>query len=124
MRERTRLWGYEVSNAILIAILSWNLSHLIHRYNLLIKARTGDVLSNNPDFINKVTSDNIPVWAWLINLGGLLITLFFVVGWLIPKLKNHKWFGRGNLIWLLLWLLYFVILAVVVVVAISQLITP
>ncbi len=85
-------------------------------------AKSGDVLSNNPDFVSQVNADAIPAWAWVLNIGGVLITLAFMVGWFIPKWKSHRWFGRANLIWLLLWLLYFAILLTMLVVVIVALV--
>jgi hypothetical protein len=81
----------------------------------------GQLLTDNPDaLLEKIREAGVPLWAWVANWGGLIITVLFVVAWLIWGQKITKLLFGLNLAWLLLWVAYLVVMASLLFSALSN----
>ena len=122
--RRLSLWQIVIilGDFLLLAILAANGWRMYQAYIKYKNILTGNLLTDRPDeFIDKITAGSVPIWAWAVEVGALVITIVFLVGWVLPKLRNWRLFTWLNAGWLVAWLVYFVFLAVLVMVAVSSL---
>lgn len=122
--------GTWLANLALLAILGFNLFRLfgIHaRQKLILEGainNPGSLLTDNPEaLLEKIRAADVPLWAWVMNWGGIAITLGLIVSWLVIKRPEHRRvLLMINLIWLGGWLVYFVIMLVRLTYAFANLI--
>lgn len=105
-----------VGDFLLLGLLGSNLVQLFR-----IKAKTdavlaSDILSVDPaGFISKVTASGVAWWVWLINIGGLVVTVVLIIFLFVPTLKIRK-LAIANTAWLGAWLAYIIVSLIIVAV--------
>ncbi len=113
-----------VGDFLLLGVLSINGWGMYQTYLKSKDILTGNLLTDHPEeFIDKIIASGIPAWAWVVEIGALIITAVLLVGWMMPKIRNPKLFTWLNIAWLLAWLGYFVFLVVMATVVVGSLIS-
>lgn len=119
--RRVRDW-FTVGNLLLLLILISN-GWRMYRSHLNIKsALVNPILSSDPDkFAEQIVSSAPPIWAWLITLIGVGVTLWLLWLWWVPSARGRRWAMVVNSIWLAGWLIYILLWLILAVVVVSRL---
>ncbi len=111
-----------VGDFLLLAVLSVNGWRLFQMYLKSKSALTSNLLTNHPEeFIENITANGVPLWAWFVEIGALVITVGLLVAWVFPKLRDRLHLTLTNGVWLILWIGYFLFLVILGMVVLNSL---
>lgn len=109
-------------NWIIALMLGLNLAQLYRTYLSAQAAQSEQLLSNNPDqLLSNIQNTSPSIWLWLASGISLIISLFILVGWFIPKFRRQLWFWRLSYIWLWFWIIYLIAAVILLIVLVNSL---
>ena len=111
-----------VGNSVLLLLFVWNGWQMYQAYAAARLALTSPILSDNPDqFAQQIIANRPSLWAWLIMLVSIGITVYLLLSWWIPRFKKGRSLPLANSLWLGGWGLYILLWIVVVVIVVTNL---
>lgn len=111
-----------VGDFLLLVVLSVNGWRLFQMYLKSKSALTSNLLTNHPEeFIENIMANGVPIWAWFVEIGALLVTVGLLVAWIFPKLRDRLRLSLTNSVWLILWIGYFLFLVILGMVVLNSL---
>ena len=117
-----KFWWPILLHIGLTILLGWNLLQTVDSHMRIAQILKQPITAADPEaFRAQLIASGPQWWTWAIALGGLAISLGFVVLGLLPRMQKHIWWRRLAVVWLVLWAVYFLVLAILAYMALSSL---